>query len=232
MPTTRSEFLKQLDEVQSYIDRLVEKTASDIRALNLALKGDEGAARGVIAGRKAERRLREAIESNCLDIMLLQQPLIAGDLRFVSGSFRVVSDLTHIDEMTRDVAYLAQTVPLEALDRMQPQFSKAAERVAVMVETAVKAFREQDAELAEQVFAMDDKIDAMYEEAEKAVVKLIREADGDAKYLPELLMVAKYFERMADDGERIANWAMFRVTGKHEVHSQQSVVEKSEAAGE
>ena len=232
MPTNRSEFLKQLDEVQSYIDRLADKTAADIRALDLALKGDEGAAKGVIAGRKAERRLREAIESTCLDIMLLQQPLIAGDLRFVSGSFRVVSDLTHIDEMTRDVAYLAQTVPAEAVANLSESFSKAAEHVARMVERSVQAFREQDEDLANAVFSMDDKIDTMYAEAEQTVVKLIRETEHGAKHLPELLMIAKYFERMADDAERIANWAVFRVTGKHEVHSQETVVEKSETAGE
>lgn len=232
MPTTRSEFLKQLDEVQSYIDRLSDKTAADIRTLDLALKGDEGAATGVIAGRKAERRLREAIESTCLDIMLLQQPLIAGDLRFVSGAFRVVSDLTHIDEMTRDVAYLSQTIPAEALANLRDDFSRAAEHVARMVERSVQAFREQDTDLANAVFAMDDKVDAMYVDAEQTVVKLIRENEHGAKHLPELLMVAKYFERMADDAERIANWAVFRVTGVHDVHSQQTVVEKSETAGE
>ncbi len=90
-------------EAESCVRRLGEKTVADVRAAGLALAGDAGAAEGVFQGREAEKRLQSAIESSCFDAMLLQQPLVAGDLRFVSGVFRIVSDLTHIGAMTRDV---------------------------------------------------------------------------------------------------------------------------------
>ena len=115
---TRSKFTKQLDDIEEYLRRLTEKCASDVRAAGLAATGDKGAAEGVMAGRKNEDRLRNAIEENCLDVMLLQQPLIGEDLRFVSGAFRIVSDLTHIDGMTRDIAFLVEEIPAKAAKKL------------------------------------------------------------------------------------------------------------------
>ena len=208
---TRSEFRHQLEEIDETLGRFSEKTAKDIRALSLALAGDE-----VLGGAKSERRLRTAIEEGCLDIMLLQQP-IAGDLRFVSGSFRLVSDLTHIDEMSRDVAYLAKSLPAEVSAKLKEHLDFAADRVATMVEEAVEAFRTTDVDKARGVFAMDDDIDDVYLAAEGVVIDLIKASETRAKYLPELLMVAKYFERMGDDAVRIADWAVFRATGAREM---------------
>ena len=182
----------------------------------MALAGDADTIDEVLGGAKSERRLRTAIEDGCLDIMLLQQP-IAGDLRFVSGSFRLVSDLTHIDEMSRDVAYLAKSLPAEVSAKLKEHLDFAADRVATMVEEAVEAFRTTDVDKARGVFAMDDDIDDIYLAAEGVVVDLIKASETRAKYLPELLMVAKYFERMGDDAVRIADWAVFRATGAREM---------------
>lgn len=213
---TRSEFRHQLEEIDETLGRFSEKTAKDIRALALALAGDADTIDEVLGGAKSERRLRTTIEDGCLDIMLLQQP-IAGDLRFVSGSFRLVSDLTHIDEMSRDVAYLAKSLPAEVSAKLKEHLDFAADRVATMVEEAVEAFRTTDVDKARGVFAMDDDIDDVYLAAEGVVIDLIKASETRAKYLPELLMVAKYFERMGDDAVRIADWAVFRATGAREM---------------
>ena len=207
---TRSEFRHQLEEIDETLGRFSEKTAKDIRALALALAGDADTIDEVLGGAKSERRLRTAIEDGC------QQP-IAGDLRFVSGSFRLVSDLTHIDEMSRDVAYLAKSLPAEVSAKLKEHLDFAADRVATMVEEAVEAFRTTDVDKARGVFAMDDDIDDIYLAAEGVVIDLIKASETRAKYLPELLMVAKYFERMGDDAVRIADWAVFRATGAREM---------------
>ena len=101
------------------------------------VSGVAGAAEGVFLGREAQRRLQSAIEGGCFDAMLLQQPLVAGDLRFVSGSFRIVSDLAHIEAMTRDVAFLATAVPSREMGDLSALLSEASERVAIMVDRAV-----------------------------------------------------------------------------------------------
>lgn len=216
MLTPRSEYLRQLDDVQSAIVRLADKTAADVRALGAAFMGDKDAAAPVLTGAKKERKLRGAIEDGCLEIMLLQQPLVAGDLRLVTGSFRLVSDLSHIDEMARDAAYLAEGLPAEVASKLGERFFTAAEQVASMAERAVAAFADADEEEARAVEAMDDAVDEFYAYAEGVVVDLIKASETRARHLPELLMAAKYLERMGDDAVRIANWAVFRVTGSHE----------------
>lgn len=230
----RTKYLQQLDELTDSIRRLGEKTAADARATGLAVAGDEGAAEGVLMGDKAERKLRGAIEGVCLDIMLMQQPLVADDLRFVSGSFRLVSDLTHIDSMTRDVAYFAKFLPIDVVDKLEGRLAKAAEIVAQMVETSVEAFLTCDLDKVQEVIELDDKIDKAYRKAEKSIMDMIRKSDPEelpVAHLPELLMVAKYYERMGDDAQRAAMWAAYRVTGEHEVYSQY-LNEGSEDAGD
>ena len=221
---TRSKYLKQLEGLEASLARLAEKAAADVRAAGASLSGEEGAAEAaeaVLAGASVERRLRAEIERACLDIMLLQQPLVADDLRFVSGAFRAVSDIAHIDSMTRDVAYLSQGIPAEETAELRGVFAELSERCAVMVETAFDAFRSSSEERANEVYALDDEVDRLYHQAEAIVVGLIRSAADDAEieFMPELFMVAKYFERMGDDAQRLADWAVFRATGEHEVYS-------------
>lgn len=228
---TRSKYIEQLEELESCVRRLGEKTVADVRAAGLALAGDAGAAEGVFQGREAEKRLQSAIESSCFDAMLLQQPLVAGDLRFVSGVFRIVSDLTHIGAMTRDVAYLATVVPGEEMGDLASLFLQASERVAGMVDHAVGAFLAEDEAAAREVYALDDAVDELYDRAKGLIVDKIRATDTDAAFFPEMLMVAKYFERMGDDAQRIASWAVFRVTGNHAVYSAKEGGDASEAEG-
>lgn len=219
---TRTKFTEQLDEVEGYVRRFGEKAVSDVRAAGLAVTGDRGAAEGVMEGRKVEDRLRSAIENTCLDIMLLQQPLIGVDLRFVSGAFRMVSDLSHIDSMTRDSVFLTEEIPEKASKKIEGEISQMSEGVAVMVEKAVDAFCVADVQKAQEVMEADAAVNALYVTVEEKLVGLIRDGKASAQYLPELLMVAKYFERMGDLAKRIAAWAIFRVTGEHVVAEKES----------
>ena len=220
--STRTKFTDQLNEVEGYIRRFGEKTVADVRAAGLAARGDKGAAEGVMDGRKAEDRLRSAIENTCLDIMLLQQPLIGVDLRFVSGSFRMVSDLSHIDSMTRDAVFLTEEIPEKASAKIEKEISRMSEGAADMVQKAVDAFCASDVEGAQQVMEADAAINALYVEVEEKLVALTRDGKSSAQYLPELLMVAKYFERIGDLAKRVAAWAIFRVTGEHVVAEKAS----------
>ena len=196
---TRTRYINKLEELGALVNQLSEKTVLDVRAAGRALAGDADAAESVLSGSKAARRLREAIEDGCLDIMLMQQPLVADDLREVTGAFRLVSDLAHIDEMTRDVAYLSQQLTPKAVSHLQSEFADAADKVSKMVSLAAKAFSQADAALAQRVFAMDDGVDELYDRCEQVVGDLIRSETQGASHLPELLMVAKYFERMGDE---------------------------------
>ena len=217
MVATRSEFLKQLEDIDEALGRFAAKTAEDVRALAQALSGDKQAIESVLAGDQPARRQRALIEDICFDIMLLQQPLIGVDLRFVSGSFRMVSDLSHIDSMTRDAVFLAEDIPAKAAKKLEKEFTTLSAYAANMVDKAVDAFCTSDVEKAQQVMEADTAVNDLYAEAEEKLVGLIRDGKSSARYLPELLMVAKYFERMGDDAVRIADWAVFRATGAREM---------------
>ena len=210
----RLEFTKQLKDMEALVKRFGDKSAADVRAAGLAATGDKGAEQGILEGRKAAERLRNNIESNCLDMLLLQQPLIGDDLRFVSSSFRIVSDLAHIDGMTRDVAFIFSELSKKASDRMADKFVAMSGRAAEMVDGAVEAFLTKDADKAREVIASDDELDCMYSESVDLVIDLIKAGKPSPKSLPELLMVAKYFERIGDHAQRIADWAVFRATGE------------------
>lgn len=218
--TTRTAFTKQLGDIEGYLVRLKEKTTADIRATGLGLQGDEGALEGVANGRKAEERLRSAIEESCLDAMLLQQPLIGDDLRFVTGTFRIVGDITRSDDMTRDIAYLADEIPEKARKKFEAEFAEMSECAADMTDRSITAFCSKDLEGARQVIEADTRINSLYDECENKLVALIRDGKSSGEYLPELLMVAKYYERMGDNAKRIAAWAEFRVTGTHRVEGK------------
>ena len=215
---TRTKLTGQLGDIKDYIVRFKEKCVSDVRASGLAATGDRGAQEGLAGGRKAEDRLRQGIEEACL----LQQPLIGDDLRFVSGAFRIVSDLSHIDGMTRDIAFLVEDIPAKASAKVSDEFLSMSEKCAVMVQRASDAFINSDVELAQSVIEADDAINSLYSDAEEKLVKLIRDGKSSAKYLPELLMVAKYYERIGDLSKRVAAWAIFRVTGEHKVEEKPS----------
>lgn len=211
---TRVEFTRQLSDMEGLLARFAEKSATDVRAAGLAASGDRGAETGVLEGRKPADRLHQEIESLCLDIMLMQQPLIGEDLRFVSASFRLVSDLAQIDSMTRDVAFVFSEMPSDVTTRLSDSFVHMSEHAAKMVDDSIEAFLTKNVELAQKVIASDDVLDKMYAAAEAVVVELIRQGQPSPGSLPELLMAAKYFERIGDQAQRIADWAVFRATGE------------------
>lgn len=216
---TRVEFSKQLTEVENLIRRFGEKTASDVRAAGLAATGDKGAEKGVLEGRQASERLRSEIESICFNIMLLQQPLIGDDLRFVSSAYRAVSDIAQADSMTRDIAYISANLKKKQVNKVSSSkladgFMAMCGRCASMLEKAVTAFCDADEAAAREVIGADEELDRMYEEGIDSVVKLIKDGKSSTRVLLELLMIAKYFERIADQAERIADWAVYRATGE------------------
>ena len=215
---TRTKFLKQLDDMQALLGRLGDKAASDTRAAGLAAAGDKGAETGILEGRKAAERLRSQIESLCLDIMLMQQPLVGADLRFVSASFRIVSDLAQVDSMTRDVAFIFSEMPDGQREELGERFCAMSEYAATMVERAIEAFCASNEQEAQAVI-----------DAEARVVELIRAGEPSTASLPELLMVAKYFERIGDKAQHVADWTFFRTRGERMLTPGGHVIPSEEA---
>lgn len=153
------------------------------------------------------------IENLCLTIILHQQP-IASDLRLVSASLKMITDMERIGDQASDIAEIVMN-----LDYNEQSHFKLLEEMAIisrgMVQDAVEAFINQDIELARDVIDRDDQVDNYLEKARELMVNLITEHDHNATTIVDLIMVAKYLERIGDHATNIANWAIFQLNGEH-----------------
>jgi phosphate transport system protein len=211
---TRAAYIQQIEELDGLVSRLGEVVVAAVRATGHALgEADEAAARGVVEGRGSADRLHRSVEDSCMGLMLLQQPL-AGDLRLVTASFRMVSDLARIEEMAVDIAQLAPDVIGKRVPpTITGDLAMLSAQVATMVESAVDAFSRSDADAATAVFPLDNGVDASFSKIRAMIVDNLRSDDSFADVAAELLMIAKYYERMGDHAQQVTDWAIFRTTG-------------------
>lgn len=220
MVVAREAYKTQLAELGETIAKLGEKTLKSIRQSGEMLaNSDMGLAEDIIARRRDIDRLRRTVEDSCMSLMLLQQPM-ASDMRFVTSAFRSVSDLGRIAEMALDIAELEDEMDTESVEAVGSRLRDLSEKSADMVETALSAFVSSDADVAEQVFEMDNGVDEAFLALRATIVDELRsdEEDVSARTAPELLMIAKYYERIGDHAQSVADWAIFRATGTYRGH--------------
>lgn len=212
----RTGYLRQLDELDARMNRVGEEIHEGIASSGLAIAGcDHELAQQVADSHRSLQRLCRSVEDGCMSIMLLQQPL-AGDLRFVTAAFRAVVDLARINDMVLDIAELALEIEESAATAVAEEMLDLSRQAATMVARAVEAFATSDATEAEAVFALDDGVDDAFGKTRSAIVGLIKHDAIEALQAPELLMIAKYYERIGDHAQSIADWAVFRATGTYQ----------------
>lgn len=208
----RNRFDAQLEELQ---ESMVEMGNACIHALadtkEALLNGNHKKAKEVLTSSMAIRRMERNIEGLCLKLLLQQQP-VASDLRVISSALKSVYDLERIGDVTGDIAnlILKENVSI-ASDILN--LSAMVEQAGVMVRQAIEALTTQNKELAEKTITMDDSVDACFKQAKKTLAQKFTGNDTGMEYALNLLMVAKYFEKIGDHAVNIANWAVFSATG-------------------
>ena len=208
----RNRFVAQLDELQ---ESMVEMGNACIHALadtkEALLNGNHKKAKEVLTSSMAIRRMERNIEGLCLKLLLQQQP-VASDLRVISSALKSVYDLERIGDVTGDIAnlILKENVSI-ASDILN--LSAMAEQTGIMVRQAIESLTTQNKELAEKTIAMDDSVDACFKQAKKTLAQRFTGNNTGMEYALNLLMVAKYFEKIGDHAVNIANWAFFSATG-------------------
>ena len=153
------------------------------------------------------------IEQQCYSLLLRQQP-IARDLRTVSAALKMITDMERIGDHGADISELTIAMSGEKYPEDIHLIEKIAKETAVMLIEAVDAFAEQDREKAEGVIARDDLIDELFMKVKRSIAKTIKTSDTNAMTELDLLMVAKYFERIGDHATNIAEWVLFSITGE------------------
>ena len=208
----RSRFDQQL----SLLNRaLIEMGALCEEVIALAAKavlaGDGTLAEKVAPlDREIDQKERE-IESQCLKLLLQQQP-VARDLRQISAALKMITDMERIGDQADDIAELIPHLPA-ALPGGELLRAMARETIA-MVNDSVTAYVRQDVALAERVMAADDTVDDYFDRVKRSLIASIAHG-GDGEGALDILMVAKYFERIGDHATNIAEWVEFSVTGIH-----------------
>ena len=157
-------------------------------------------------------RMERDIEAMCLRLLLQQQP-VAGDLRRVSAALKMITDMERIGDQAEDIAELIPHLPA-ALPGGELLRAMARETIA-MVNDSVTAYVRQDVALAERVMAADDTVDDYFDRVKRSLIASIAHGGGDGEGALDILMVAKYFERIGDHATNIAEWVEFSVTGVH-----------------
>ena len=206
--------LKQLHSEMVEMGGLCEKAiSSGICALteaDTARIGDVFAADAEI-----DRRERE-IEALCMKLILQQQP-VAADLREISAALKMISDMERIGDQASDIAEIIKHKKSRSGDRKtEADLKSMAEAAVTMVTDSIDSFVKKDIELAHSVIKFDDRVDEGFVKLRSELVGLIAKNSADGEYCVDLLMIAKYLERIGDHATNIAEWVVYSITGIHE----------------
>ena len=153
------------------------------------------------------------IERVCLRLLLQQQP-VAGDLRQISAALKMITDMERIGDQALDIAETAGFMgPLDEEDA--GLFKSLAQIVVAMVTDSVDAYVKQDVYLAKAVQMHDDVVDNYFTRIKSGLIDMIAKNPAEGEYALDLLMIAKYYERIGDHATNIAEWVIYSVTGVH-----------------
>ena len=209
----RNRFDRQLEELHVELIEMGSMCEDVIRKTSKLLQsGDAKVAKEI---RKEDSNIDEQerlVESLCLKLLLQQQP-VAKDLRKVSAALKMITDMERIGDQASDIAEIIETTDF-SVPTNDVKLAKMAETTIAMVTESIDAYVKQDVVLVREVIARDDEVDDLFLEVRQEIADDMVEA-GDPMSSLDLLMIAKYFERIGDHATNIAEWVEFSITGTH-----------------
>jgi len=158
--------------------------------------------------------MEKTIESHCLKLLLQQQP-VASDLRLISTALKMITDMERIGDNAEDIAEIARYLVNQEYIKDLVHIPQMADATISMVKRAIDAYVSKDKELALQVCRDDDIVDDLFQLVKKELIEKIQENTENGEQAIDLLMVAKYLERIGDHAENLAEWVIFSITGQH-----------------
>ena len=151
------------------------------------------------------------IEALCMKLILQQQP-VAKDLRIISSALKMISDMERIGDQALDIAEITRSLETDGITD-QVHIKEMAEAVIKMVTTSVESFVKSNLELAQKVIGMDDFVDHLFVTVKRELTTLIKEENNNGEQALELIMTAKYLERIGDHAVNIAQWVIYSIDG-------------------
>ena len=212
----RIHFDEQLDQLNKEIinmGSLIEQAIG--MAVEALIKQDVNKAKKAMEFDEEVDHQEKVIETLCLKLLLQQQP-VAKDLRIISAALKMITDMERIGDHASDISDLA--IQLSGLPHIEQltHIEQMAKETMVRLIQGLEAYVERTYEKAEEVIAHDDIIDDLFAKVKQELIDIIQKNSDCAGQAADLLMVAKYFERIGDHATNIAEWVIFSITGKHE----------------
>ena len=219
----RERYQDSLDELRSDVLAMGDQVVEQIeRSLEAVEHRDESLARSVAEGDDAVNETYLRLEDRCVDLFALQQP-VAGDLRFVTASFKIITDLERIGDLAVNLADYLRT----ATRTLSPevQLDAIGEAARSLVERSLAAYEAEDTVACRAVAAADDEVDALCQRASESVTRdLIAGTDGDGWAVERLLddvsrvlLTIRDLERVADHAVNIAARTLYMIENDPEL---------------
>ena len=211
----RSNFDKELDLLNKELIKMGSLVEDRIKsAVEALINRDKNLAKEIIKGDIEVDNMEREIESRCLKLIIQQHP-VAGDLRMISSILKMITDLERIGDHARDISEISLLFSGERFIKEITHIPQMAEATIYMVKKSIDAFVNKDIDLANEVIKFDDKVDHLFDIIKDELILLIREDVNNGEQAINFLMIAKYFERIGDHAENIAEWVLFSITGDH-----------------
>ena len=198
----------ELLEMGALIERAI-RSATDA----LIRQDGEAALQALSADKEVDQAERD-IESLCLKLLLQQQP-VAKDLRLISSVLKMITDMERIGDQASDIAELVIYLSSEPYIKELTHLPQMAEHAIRMVTGALDAYVRKDVSMAQEVIGMDDAVDTLFVTVKDELIALIRNDASAGSQAIDLLMIAKYYERIGDHAQNIAEWVEYALTGRH-----------------
>ena len=158
-------------------------------------------------------QMEREIEAICMRLLLQQQP-VARDLRVISSALKMIGDMERIGDQAADIAEIVKYLKEDDVPNLR-HLREMSDFAAGMVTASINSFVRQDLDLAKKVILDDDVVDGYFEKVKETLIGLIADGDKDGAFLLDLLMIAKYIERIGDHATNIAEWVVYSITGEH-----------------
>ena len=211
----RNRFDRQLEELNNGLIKmgsLIEK------AIEMAITGminqDVELAKNAIAFDNEIDEQEKEIENLCLKLLIQQQP-VARDLRLISAALKMITDMERIGDHAADISEITIQLSNEKYIKKLEHISQMAKETTVMVVKSIDAFVSKNLDLAHEVIESDDVVDDLFDKVKNELIELINKDTKNGEQATDLLMIAKYFERIGDHATNIAEWVIFSITGEH-----------------
>ena len=212
----RDNYLKKLEQMQKELlemGMLCEEAIQKTYRLLVSEQEREELVKAIdVLEREIDAKERR-IEADCIQLFLQQQP-VASDLRLISSALKMITDLERIGDHATDIAEILETgsikVPAKDID-----LAKMADIAMDMINRSVESYVQKDLEMAREVIDRDDVLDELFINVRKEISRCSAEKIYTNDQTLDLLMIAKYYERLGDHATNVAEWVEFSLTGKH-----------------